>query len=173
MKDIDQLEEQVKTLRIEFERFFNGDLDIPPSDLQESIRRRIADLRTQRKSNVDNFRLTGLEARFSAYSEMFMRRMRNQERQGGRRSAAPARTVDVAEGIVFGDTVDPELVKPLYRSLYQDGSRKTVDPDAFAAYLARQHQLIRDKSGCRQVRFRVVEEDGKPKLKAKPVREDA
>ena len=46
-----------------------------------------------------------------------------------------------------------------------------MDLDAFATYLARQQQLIRDRTGCDQVSFRIVEENGKKKLKAKPVRE--
>ena len=167
-QEIDQLDEQVKKMRIEYERFFNGDLDIPPEDMVDAIRRRIAELRTRRKSNIDNFRLTGIEARFSAYSEMFMRRMRTRERKGGPRQAARgAPTVDVSEGIVFGESFDPEQIKPLYRRLYQEGDRKPVDPDAFASYLARQHALIRERSGATRVRFRVVEENGKARLKAK------
>ena len=170
--EIDQLEERVRLLRIEYERFFNGDLDIPPENIQEQIRLRIAELRIKRKSNVDNFRLTGIEARFSTYSEMFMRRLRSRETVGGRRRApVSAPSIDVSEGVVFGESFDPEMVGPLYRRLYQDGKRKAVDPEAFASYLARQHKLIRERSGCTKVRFRVVEENGEAKLKAKPERE--
>ena len=170
--EIDLLDERIKLLRIEYERFFNCDLDIPPEDVVEEIRRAIRLLRNQRKSNVDNFRLQALEARFSAYSEMFMRRQRTLERKGGQRrtSTAPAPVVDLSDGIVFGESFDKDRTQPLYRRLYQDGNRKPVDPDAFATYLANQHKLIREKTGCTKVRFRIVEEDGKAKLKAKAER---
>jgi hypothetical protein len=44
-----------------------------------------------------------------------------------------------------------------------------MDLDTFRGYLQKQMTQIRDKTGCDAVQFRVVNEDGKVKLKAKPV----
>ena len=41
--------------------------------------------------------------------------------------------------------------------------------DSFQTYLRRQTEAIRQKTGCDEVQFRVAEEDGKLKLKARPV----
>jgi hypothetical protein len=171
--ELDGLEQQILQLKIEFERFFHGDLDIPPNHLREQIRRRILLLRNgSRKSHSDNFLLNALEARFQAYSEMFNRRLRNHETHGGRRPPVATTVVDPAKGVVFGDHFDPELVKPLYQRLYgPDSGNQSVAPETFTTYLARQHELIRSRTGCNKVRFRVVEEDGRSKLKARAEKE--
>ncbi len=170
--ELDRLEQDLNNLRIDFERFFSGDLDVPPEQFRESIRGQIASLASATKSPVDTFRLTALEARFHSWSELFNRRLRNRELQHGttrrpHRATAP----DPSRGIVLGERIDAAGVAPLYRKLYQDQKQGAMDIDAFASYLARQQQLIRDRTGCDQVSFRIVEENGKKKLKAKPVRE--
>jgi hypothetical protein len=172
--ELDRLEQDLNTLRIDFERFFHGDLDIPPEQSRESIRGQIASLAASTKSPVDTFRLGTLEARFHSWSELINRRLRHRELQHGstRRPARPAAAAaDPAQGIVLGDRIDADRVAPLYRHLYQEHAKGAMDLDAFATYLARQQQLIRQRTGCEQVSFRIVEEDGKKKLKAKPVRE--
>jgi hypothetical protein len=170
--ELDRLEQDLNTLRIDFERFFNGDLDVPPEQFRDSIRGQIASLAQATKTPVDAFRLTALEARFHSWSELFNRRLRNVELQHKTvRKTRRSTVADPGEGIVFGQHIDAAGVAPLHRRLYRDQSPGGMDLDTFTAYLARQHQLIRDRTGCDQVSFRIVEEDGKKKLKAKPVRE--
>lgn len=170
--EIDRLERLIAKLRIEYERFFSGDLDAPPEELRDQVRRRIAGLRSRRKQSLaDTFRLNNLEARFQSYSELFQRRLRNREGRPAARRVRPGPDLDPAKGVVFGEDFDPGLVKPLYDRLYRSGGRDAVDPDAFTTYLERQHALIRRRSGCARVRFRVVDEGGKPKLKARAEKE--
>jgi hypothetical protein len=170
--ELDRLEQDLNTLRIDFERFFNGDLDVPPEQFRESSRGQIASLAQATKSPVDSFRFSALEARFHSWSELFNRRLRNRELQHGT-TRRPIRTSapDPSQGIELGDRIDAARVAPLYRRLYEDETKVGMDIDAFASYLARQQQMIRERTGCDRVSFRIVEEDGKKKLKAKPVRE--
>jgi hypothetical protein len=169
--ELDRLEQDIQQLRIEFERFFSGDLEVPPEPFRDSVRVRIASLQSAAKTAVDGFRLGTLEARFHSYSELFNRRLRGRELQHtvARRSTRPAS--DPGQGIVLGQHFDADGVAPLYRHLYRDAAPGAMDLGAFTDYLARQHQLIRERTGCAKVSFRIVEEDGKKKLKAKPVRE--
>ncbi|HVR30805.1 MAG TPA: MXAN_5187 C-terminal domain-containing protein [Thermoanaerobaculia bacterium] len=171
--ELDRLERDIHTLRIDFERFFNGDLDVPPEQFRDSIRDRIASLQSSTKSAVDSFRLGALEARFHSYNELFNRRLRGRELQHG--PARPVRTArpaaDPSSGIVLGRQFDANGVAPLYRHLYSDQSGSSMDLRTFTDYLVRQHQLIRERTGCSQVSFRIVQENGKKKLKARPVRE--
>jgi hypothetical protein len=170
--ELDRLEQDLNTLRIDFERFFNGDLDVPPEQFRDSIRGQIASLAQATKTAVDSFRFSALEARFHSWSELFNRRLRNRELQHGttRRSIRPP-APDPTQGIELGERIDAARVAPLYRRLYQDETKVAMDIDAFASYLARQQQMIRERTGCDRVSFRIVEENGKKKLKAKPVRE--
>jgi hypothetical protein len=177
--DIDQLETEIRRLRIEFERFFSGALHIPPDELRNRVQ---AQLRTLRNVNagtaVDRFRLGTLEARFNSYNELFSRRLR--EREEGRLRAVPASPpsaaplYDPAIGVAIGPRPEPAAVAALFAGVAGvaagggEGAPR-FDLAGFEAYLQRQVAAIRDKTGCDEVQFRLATEDGKLKLKARPV----
>lgn len=171
---LDHLQRDVRQLQIDFERFFNGGLPLPPEELRNRIQAQLRNLRnTNITAAVDNFRLNDLEARYNSYNEMYNRRLRDVEEGRG-----PYRVVAVVErprfdprgGIVFGSEIDSAAAEALYHGLVSgpgDGPR--FDLDSFQTYLRRQTEAIRQKTGCDEVQFRVAEEDGKLKLKARPV----
>ena len=172
----DRLDRDIKQLRIDFERFFSGALPFPPDELRARVQAQLRGLRgVNLKTFSDNFRLGDLEARFNAYNELFNRRLR--EREEGRRPISrpvpvlqPSR-FDPEKGIVFGDRMDPEAVEALYQGLAAapGDAGPRFDLDSFQTYLSRQVAAIREKTGCTQVQFRLAAEDGKLKLKARPV----
>jgi hypothetical protein len=170
----DQLGRDIRQLQIDYERFFNGGLPFPPEILRARIQTQIRNLRDLTfASFADNFRLADLEARFNVYNELFNRRVR--DREEGRHQAfhavAPAEKprYDPAAGIVFGARADPAAVEALYQGLAGRGEAPKFDLDSFQTYLARQAAALREKTGCAEVQFRLAEEDGKLKLKARPV----
>jgi hypothetical protein len=171
---LDQLSRDIQQLRVDFERFFNGALPFPPEELRGRVQAQLRNLRGMNlMTSVDNFRLGDLEARFNSYNELFNRRLRDAEegRQPARLAPPPALSrYDPATGIVFGDRVDPEAVAALYQGLAAaPGDAPRFDLDSFQTYLKRQVAAIREKTGCAQVQFRLASEDGKVKLKARPV----
>jgi len=173
---LDQLGRDIQQLRVDFERFFNGALPFPPEELRGRVQAQIRNLRSMSNlaTAVDTFRLGDMEARYNSYNELFNRRLRDTEE--GRHSAArPApppepRRYDPAQGIVFGDRIDPRAAEALYQGLAASpGDAPRFDLDSFQTYLARQVSAIREKTGCSQVQFRLAAEDGKIKLKARPM----
>lgn len=172
---LDGLARDIRQLQIDFERFFNGGIALPPEDLRARVQAQLRTLRnTSVTSAVDSFRMSDLEARFNTYNELFNRRLR--EREEGRNQAhravpaAEKKRFDPAEGIVFGREVDPEAVEALYTGLAsRPGDGPRFDLDSFQTYLSRQADAIRQKTGCSEVQFRLAEEDGKLKLKARPL----
>jgi hypothetical protein len=174
---LDQLNREVQQLRVDFERFFNGALPFPPEELRGRVQAQIRNLRnlTSAATAVESFRLGDLEARFNSYNELFNRRIRDIEEGrhiAGRPAAPPpaARRHDPAQGVVFGDRIDPEAAEALYQGLVSaPGDNPRFDLDSFQTYLARQVTAIREKTGCTAVQFRLATEDGKVKLKARPV----
>jgi len=170
---LDQLGVDIRKLQIDFERFFNGGLHLPPEELRTRIQNQIRALRNLTiTTSVDNFRLGDLEARFNSYNELFNRRIR--DREEGRHAAARPVVAerpryDPEAGIVFGATVDPAAVEALYQGLAGRGEGPKFDLDSFQTYLARQAAALREKTGCNEVQFRLANEDGKLKLKARPV----
>jgi hypothetical protein len=173
---LDQLGRDIQQLRVDFERFFNGALPFPPDELRGRVQAQIRQLRgmTSLATAVDSFRLGDMEARFNSYNELFNRRVRDNE-EGRHPAARPApapasRRYDPEQGIVFGDRIDPRAAEALYQGLAASpGDSPRFDLDSFQTYLARQVNAIREKTGCAQVQFRLAAEDGKIKLKARPV----
>jgi hypothetical protein len=172
---LDRLSNEIQKLRVDFERFFNGALPFPPDELRNRVQAQIRNLRGMSlQSAVDNFRLGDLEARFTSYNELFNRRVRDQEE--GRHAAArlashpEPKRYDPEKGIVFGERVDPAAAEALYQGLAASpGDAPRFDLDSFQTYLTKQVAAIREKTGCSQVQFRLAAEDGKLKLKARPV----
>jgi hypothetical protein len=171
---LDNLQRDIRQYQIDYERFFNGGLPLPPEELRNRIQIQLRNLRnTNVTSAVESFRLNDLEARYNSYNEMFNRRLRDVEE--GR---SPHRVFAVVEkqrfdprgGIVFGSNIDSEAAEALYHGLASGpGDGPKFDLDSFQTYLRRQTEAIRQKTGCDEVQFRVAEEDGKLKLKARPV----
>lgn len=168
-----KLDRDVKRFRIDFERFFSGNLPIPPDQLRIQIQDQIKGLRTERiKAVAQRFRLNGLEAKFNALAVLFNRRLRDFElgtAPGKAGMETAGRRLDPSEGIVVDESPSSDAVRALYEGLYAESNRSLKsDLDSFQRYLDKQASKIREKTGCSQVRFRVTSEDGKLKLKAKP-----
>lgn len=170
---LDHLAKDIRQLQIDFERFFNGGLHVPPEELRTRIQTQLRNLRNMNISAaVDNFRLGDLEARFNTYNELFNRRLREREEgkhQPARTVVAEKRRYDPMAGIVVGASPDPDAVEALYHGLASGPEAPKFDLDSFQTYLNRQVAALREKTGCSQVQFRLAAEDGKLKLKARPI----
>jgi hypothetical protein len=184
---IDHLAADIQRLRIDFERFFSGALHLPPEELRQRVATQLRALRNLSGGTaVDRFRLGDLEARYNAYNELFNRRLRDRE-EGRRRAASPSPPLpavryDPAAGIVIGRSPVPEAIVALYEGLAAGGLTAggggggggrepgpRFDLATFGAYLERQAAAIREKTGCEEVQFRLAAEDGRIKLKARPL----
>lgn len=172
---MDRLDRDIVQMRIHFERFFNGAPGVTFPDLERERAKIAAELRRLRNAQLngveDHFRLSSLEGKFNSYSERFTRRVRQLEE--GTAVAAPRRTraePDPSSGVVLDRDLDASAVEALYQGLHRvsdEGPR--FDLDSFRTYLGRQLSTIRNKTGCERVVFRIAEEDGKTKLKARPL----
>lgn len=164
----------VDKFRIEVERYFNGALVVPPEDFRNTVQKAFRDLRsTPLRTAVEQFRFAGLEARFNVLAETYGRRLR--DREEGR---TPSRTRDAAaekprydpeQGVVLGRGADPAAVEALYAGLAKNGAASRLDLETFRNYLARQVEEISAKTGAELVQFRLSQEEGKVKLKARPI----
>jgi hypothetical protein len=169
---LDQLARDIQQMKIEWDRYFGGGLPIPPEESRTRVQSHLRQLRNATMTGAaDSFRLTTLEAQYNSYNELFNRRLRDREegRQPVRKTAlAEKPRFDPLQGITVGQRIESDAAEALYRGLATGGDIK-FDLGSFQTYLARQVDAIRQKTGCEQVQFRLAEEDGKLKLKAKPV----
>lgn len=185
---IERVGRELDALRVEFEKFFAGSRQTPPEEMREGIRGDLRRLRSYPLTQLaDSFRITQLEARFNSYSELFNRRVR--EREEGRRTVRPhsaaaaghvgdglaadglaADGLAADRGVTVRDAVAADDARALYDALARDRAHPPqFDLDSFRSYLQRQAEAIRAKTGCSEVRFRLAEEGGRIKLKAKPI----
>jgi hypothetical protein len=167
-----KLDRDLKRFKIEYERFFTGNLSTPPDQLRQNIQKQIQNIRMERlKSVAQRFQLNTLEARFNTFCVQFNRRLREKEEGDSSREVAvrAERSIDTSDGIVLTESPDREAVRALYDDLYgRSGRTHKTDFDSFQAYLEKQASQIRQKTGCSQVRFRISSQAGQVKLKAKP-----
>ncbi len=191
---IDRLAADIRQLRVDFERFFSGALHLPPDELRRRVQLQLRQLRNvNAMSAVERFRLGDLEARHNSYDELYSRRLRDREESRQRTghapppAAAPATRYDPGTGIVIGQSPDPRAIAALYEGLGAaattgaaaatgtpeapggGGAGPRFDLASFGSYLQRQAAAIRDRTGCDEVQFRLANEDGTVKLKARPV----
>ena len=173
---IERLDQDIRQLKIDFERYFNGSLPIPPEEFRRAVRQQIQALRVKpMPALVDRFRLSTREARFNTLNELFNRRLREREEgltpTAGRPAPETPQRYDPYKGIVVGETPPREAIQALYRELYEDDTPNAAANFArFHTYLLGQMAAIRERSGCDEVSFRIATDGGELKLKAKPIR---
>ncbi len=174
-KLMDHLDRALDDLRIEYEKFFSGTAKLPPEPARLALQRDLRLLRGKNlRSTAEQFRLGALEARFNSFNEMFTRRVRAVEegRNGAARPAPPPASAPRSapvDGVVLAGATDRTQVGALLDELRRRGGGSGLDLDRFASYLEQQASSIRARTGCDAVQFRLAEEDGKVKLKARPL----
>ena len=176
---LDRVEEWIRRLKIDFDRFFIGALPTPPETIRYKAFAEVRRLRTEHhKSAAVRFRLNSLEAKLNSLNELFNRRLREMEmglrkRQRATEEQAPP-DLDPYAGIVVRTEPDQRGVEALYSELYgQEGRKAKTDLESFRGFLLSQAESIRTKTGCKDVVFRVTSRKGKLHLKAKPREETA
>ena len=179
-EQLSRLEEDIRRLRIEFDIFFNGAAKRPPYDTKgrvETLLKRLGDDRTL--TFAQRYRYNSLAARYNAFRDLWRRTM--QGREEGRDPASAARanakrekTIDTEPiSILCADAhKEIDVVKSLYTSLLEAKQRcgEPIENFSFPKFhrlVAQKADGVKEKSGCKRVRFSVAVEDGHVSFKAK------
>jgi hypothetical protein len=172
------VERAMQALTRDWERFFAGDLRVPPHDDGDRLGRRLRLLaENSAGSRVERFRLEQLQHRFQTYLQNWERMLRDRE-EGRARTGAGSR-VAAAEGAKPAanagtpGAVDAQGAATLYDQFVAAkralGLAVGVDREAFEAQLDAQRDRLRPKLGD-DVSFEVLVEDGKVRLAARAKR---
>ena len=84
-RDLDLLDKSIASLRLDYERFFSGDLKVPPLPARRSVEqvlRRVGNVSLDKAE--ERFRLQALQSRFTALSELWEKRLVAKEEGRGR-----------------------------------------------------------------------------------------
>jgi hypothetical protein len=168
------VENALRDLIRDWERFFAGDLKVPPQAKHDRISGRLRSLSEHSiQRRADQFRVDQLQHRFMAYAMNWERMLR--EREEGRGRFAPAAQAKAAEAAnptnaAPTESVDQRTGDSLYdryvAAKREHGQEVGADRAAFEAQLAAERAKLEDRLG-EKVRFDVLVEDGKVKLAAR------
>jgi hypothetical protein len=178
-RDLDLLEKSITALRLDYERFFSGDVKVPPLPARKSVEqvlRRIGNAPVEKVA--ERFRLQALQSRFTVLSDLWEKRLLvREEGRGPIRLAPRARLVEPGAPPPAGDASAPGSVKGSgrgdLRSLFErycaaraaageDVSRLRYD--RFEELVKKQAAEIRKATGATRLAFDVQTRDGKVRL---------
>jgi hypothetical protein len=196
-EDLDQLENSVRQLHIEWDKFFGGVERKPPNELKAKVEALIRKYAyAELRNNAERFRYQALSSRYNTFNELWTKRLRAMEEgrplgvHGARAAAlpppppeapaAPAARPRAAAGAGAGEVrvrdavADAGAVKALYESFLQarkaTGESAAVKFENFQKLISQQAAKILTDKGAQAVDFRLETKDGKVSLKARPVK---
>jgi len=178
-EDLRLLEAKVKQAKFEYEQYFLGNRPREPVMVRGEVQKIIAVWSNMPiRNTAQRFRFNNLCARFFTFRrqwdeivrkieagtyEPLNRRIRQRERERGRLAGSAESRPSTSS--------DDELCNAFLEARRACGQGSAgVDRSKVAALIERQRKAITERYNCRDVRFRVVVEQGRPKLKATPVR---
>lgn len=197
-EELDQLEEDIRRLKNQYDMFFANIVKVPPSFHRHQIEIFIHEFSKKRmRDNTRRFRFNQILSRYNQYREMWARKIREREegpldfRMRQRALNAPAEPKHFApppvpqHDRVTSAGADPyvkmtpgangEQIRSLYAQIEREhqklGSLPNVTIEQLASMVQKQAETVREKYHVNQVAFRVETVDGKVKLKAKPLQD--
>jgi hypothetical protein len=171
-EDLQVLDAKIKQAKFEYDQYFLGHRPREPILVRGEVQKIIAYWSNLPINNTaSRFRFNSLCARFFTFRRQWdetnrkieegvyePHNKRAQRRLGGSRETARKPT-----------SSDDEICEAYIEARSACG-QGAVDRAKVSALLEKQRSALREKFGCKDVKFRVVVEGGKTKLKASPVR---
>lgn len=182
--DLMLLDVKLKHLKLEYEQYFMGARKREPQILRGEVQKIVHYYGNVPIRNTGHrFKFNNLRARFFAFrrhwegtlrkiedgryeKHRFQAELHDRARQSGQAGKTPAGTTPGA-----GEQNVDQLFEAWVGARESTGQKTTgLTREKLQAQLEQQRSSLRERLGVADVRFRVVVEDGRAKLKASPVR---
>jgi hypothetical protein len=183
-EDMVVLDNKLKQLKFEYEQYFMGSRPREPVLLRGDVQRLVVKYSNTGIPNTAlRFKFNNLCSRLFAMRRHWDETLRKieagtyqrhvfkaklHERERGVDDASPGVAPAPANETTAGGTDLFEAYRSAKGTCGEDTS--SLSRDKLDLLLAKQREAIRAKTGCEDVRFRVVVENGKTKLKATPIK---
>jgi hypothetical protein len=189
-EELNNLEDGIRRLKIEYEMFFNGGKPRLPNDLQwrvETMIKRYSE--APNLSFAQRFRYNTLTARYHSYKELWQKTLRNKEE--GRPLYGPHVVAETSTDNEFPsrETPDSHLICQLVCSNPESEQEKlqnlfksfveakrecgekpdTIQFDSFKKFVMEKTLKLKDQFKCPSVCYTICVESGKVKFTAKGV----
>lgn len=197
-EELNQLDDNLRRLKIEYDIFFGGGSKRPPSDLDwrvQSAFKRHGD--SQRLSFSQRFKFNSLQQKYAIYSDLWRKKV-NIKEEGYRRpqdallSIQGLRTEQTHEDLnkkhvtraataeweplkvkITDPAGQPDTVRQLFDALstaklHANEATAPGSFDSFASFVSKKTNELRTKYKCKEVEYEVEMKEGKVKLVARP-----
>ena len=193
-EDLNQLEKDIRQLKIEYEQYFGGGRSRPPADTEWRVELMVKKYseKGSRLNAAQRFRFSSLTQTYAKYREIFRKRLKQRE-EGTvtRHYGAAAREIEAKRrvhekherphaGVVSSVNFNPvsdsardlQKAHKLYE-VFKDAkekageSIKNLNLDSFENFLSQKTRELRAGNAKADVEFAVEVEDGRVKLKAR------
>ncbi len=173
-EELTQLDDQVRRLKIEFDVYFNGGRDRPPSDLQWRVEAMVKKYNENTKlSYAQRFRFNTIAQRYQIYNDMWRQKVKAREEGREPRKREEPAAVPGAFRVQWHDPdQEQEKVEKLFQALVE-AKRKVGEPtealplDNFKRFVKMKTEQLKKDFGCSTVEYVVEVENGQVRLKAK------
>jgi len=180
--DLNNLEEWMRRLKVEYDIFLNGYRRKPPDDLRFRVEKLVKRLSETNMGHAHRFRYNTLVGRFYVYRDNWRRQMMDREQAleaknklqpaetGSRPAPEPSGAPNGFQITIADPTAEDEKVQKLYDwlMLMKNGQQgaPSLSYEQFSKYIAAQTRGIRQKFSCSSVQFRVSVEENAIKFTA-------
>ncbi|HET6268184.1 MAG TPA: MXAN_5187 C-terminal domain-containing protein [Acidobacteriota bacterium] len=187
-KELDDLERSINQLKREMEIYLAGATKLPPLGARDKLERTVRKLSGDpNMSQATRFRYNTLAGRFNTYLDLWNKQLKLKEEGKSpiRSGVFGGPTQKLGEEAYRTEPIPSKAAEPKpaaaspFQKVYNDYLSKRLETgeqnprvslESFEKTLAKQREAILQKHQCKDVEFYVSVEEGRTKLKAKPVR---
>jgi len=173
--ELDEIERAISQLKRDFEMYFCGVSKQPPVDARTKLDKIIRKQGlNQGFSYAQRFRFTTLSARFNTYQDLWAKQLKAKEEgkfAAGATPLPPSREAPITTKIRRTQGKAENLFNQYAQHREKNGeSPPNMDIQKFSKLIDSQRDALIKKYRCKDVEFYIAVEEGKTKLKAKPLK---
>jgi hypothetical protein len=187
-RELDEMDQSFNQLKRDFEIYFAGATKLPPLNQRDKLERSVRRMSANPNMNqATRFRYNTLAARFNTYLDLWNKQLKLKEEGKSplRAGVFGGPTQKLGEEAYRTEPIAPAAAEPKpaqagpFQKIYNDYLSKRLETgeqnprvslESFEKTLAKQREAILQKHQCKDVEFYVSVEQGRAKLKARPIR---
>lgn len=190
-EELNQLDDNIRRLKIEYDIFFGGGSKKPPADLEWRVQSALKKYSDGRRMNFgQRFKFSAIQQKYAVYNSLWQQKLRIKEEgyrrpqdallaiQGVRQFEDDAlEPIDITETEPFRvacSDVDAEShkIRALYNAMVEAGKQSNAKGPAgsfesFQKFVKQKTEQLRKNYGAAAVEYAVEVENGQVRLKAK------
>jgi hypothetical protein len=174
--ELDETERAIAQLKRDFEMYFCGAAKQPPIDSRTKLEKIIRKQgQSQGFSYAQRFRFNTLSARFNTYQDLWSKQLKAKEEgkfAAGNSPLPPSKEAPITTKIRRTTINKTENLFSQYAQNREKNGEAppNMDLNKFSKLIDSQRDALKKKYGCKDVEFYIAVEEGKTRLKAKPLK---